>query len=141
MMRADRWIIAGTTIVIAGLTGWGFTVGEYPLEANVFPALAAAGVLLFGALAWREPSPAHDADAFSVAAMAWLVAVLPVIYLLGFRIGLPVYALVYALARRTHPVAALVLAAVVAAVVELLFVLVLKLPLGPGWLITAWRRQ
>ena len=139
-MRADRLIIAGTTIAVAGLTAWGFTLGDYPIEANVFPALAAAGVLLFGALAWREPLPAHDADAFSLAAMAWLAAVLPVIYLLGFRIGLPVYALIYALARRTHPVAALVLAAMIAAVVELLFVLVLKLPLGPGWLITALRR-
>ena len=139
-MRADHLIIAGAAIAVIALAVWGFTFGEYPLEANVFPALAAGSLALFGLLAWREPLPEHDPGAFSWPAVAWIAAVLPAIYLFGFRIGLPLYSLIYALACRTHPLAATILSAAVGVVIEILFVLVLKFPLGPGWLVKALLR-
>lgn len=140
MIRTDRALIAATIVAICALVVWGMTIGDYPASANVFPALAAGGVLLFGALALREGPSSGGHDDFTWSAVLWLLAVLPLIYLLGFRIGLPLYGFVYALARRTGLVLALVVAIGIAAVIEILFVRVLGLNFQLGWLLTLLHR-
>ena len=134
-VRADRMLIVGATLLVLGLLAWGLTLGDYPANANVFPGLAAAAMVVFGLLALREPPPATDAAGYTWSAAFWLGAALPLIYLLGFRIGLPVYAFAYALARTVRPVPALILAAAIALTIELLFVQILHLPLDRGWLL------
>lgn len=139
MIRSDRLIIAATTVAVVGVLLFGIVIGEYPASANVFPALAAAGVLVSGLFALREPIPEHPDGEFSWTALLWLLGVLPLIVLLGFRVGLPIYAFAYAFARGTRLPASLGVAAGVFAVVEVLFVRVLALPLSWGWLIEAAR--
>ncbi|MCQ8783053.1 tripartite tricarboxylate transporter TctB family protein [Mangrovibrevibacter kandeliae] len=134
MIRADRILIVATALLVVALVVWGMTLGEYPASANVFPAIAAGGVVVFGVLALREPPP-QEGTPLTLTAVLWLLAVLPLIYLLGFRIALPLYGLVYALARQTKPLPALALAIGIAAVVEILFVRVLGLHFDWGWLV------
>ncbi|WP_060567657.1 tripartite tricarboxylate transporter TctB family protein [Aurantimonas manganoxydans] len=135
MIRSDRLLIAGTILGVCALVIWGMTIGDYPASANVFPAIAAGGVLLFGLMAMRGEPPNDDHAAITWSAILWLLAALPLIYLLGFRIGLPAYGFVYAIARRTGPFVALVVAIGIAAVIEILFVRVLSLSFHWGWLI------
>jgi hypothetical protein len=135
VIRSDRVFILASMVCVLVLFIWGVTVGQYPFSANVFPALTSAGVVVFGLLALREGATELEGVAFSWIAVVWLLAVLPLIFLLGFRIGLPLYAFAYALARNTHPLVSLVLAAGIAAMIEILFVHVLALPLGWGWLV------
>lgn len=140
MIRTDRLLICGTILAVLAMVVWGMTIGGYPANANVFPAIAAGGVLVFGLLALREPPPEGGAGDVTWSAVLWLVAVLPLVYLLGFRIALPLYAFIFAIARRTSPLVSLLLAVGVAVVVEALFVRVLGLRLSWGWLAGAFLR-
>ena len=140
MIRSDRLLILAVIIAILAMVVWGMTLGGYPTSANVFPAIAAGGVLLFGLLALREDPPKDDDAPITLSAVLWLVAVLPLIYLFGFRIALPLYAFVFALARRTGPLVSILLALAISAVVEILFVRVLGLRFGWGWIAGAFIR-
>jgi hypothetical protein len=128
--------VAGLVLLVDGLVVWGMTVGNYPWAANVFPGLAAVTITAFGLWVIARPDAGlAEAEPLSLAAVLWLLALLPVLYLAGFRIGLPLYALVYALAKRTGALTALLLAAGVALLIEVMFVRILRVPLDQGWIV------
>lgn len=133
--RSTIFFVAGMVLLVDGLVVWGMTAANYPWAANVFPGLAALAISLFGAFVIARPGSAGEAEPISLEAVLWLMALLPLVYLIGFRIGLPLYALVYALAKRTGPLIALALAAGVALMVEIMFVRILRVPLEQGWIV------
>lgn len=133
---ATALFVAGTVLLVDGLLVWGMTAGNYPWAANVFPALAALAITVFGGFVIaRRAADATEAEPISVEAVLWLLALLPIIYLIGFRIGLPLYALVYAIAKRTGLMVALALTAGVALLIEIMFVRILRVPLEAGWIV------
>lgn len=133
--RSTILFVAGLVLLVDGLVIWGMTAGNYPWAANVFPGLAALAITLFGGFVIARPGPTEEAEPIRLEAVGWLLALLPLLYLVGFRIGLPFYALVYALAKRTGPLVAIALAAGVALLVEIMFVRILRVPLEQGWII------
>ena len=135
MITLDRVIILLTTCLALALLIWGMTVGGYPRGANIFPALATGGLILFGLLAIREKSCANNDDAFSWMAIVWLVGSLPFIFLFGFRIGLPLYALAYSIAHGMRYLPSTLLALGVIVCIEVIFVRILNVQLDPGWVV------
>jgi len=133
---ATSGFVAGLVLLADALVVWGMTAGNYPWAANVFPGLAAIAITAFGL--WVIACPAaglEEAEPLSLQAVLWVAALLPLLYLAGFRIGLPLYALVYALAKRTGVLIALALAAGVALLIEVMFVRILRVPLEEGWIV------
>jgi hypothetical protein len=138
MTRAGSTIlfVAGLVLLVDGLVVWGMTAGNYPWAANVFPGLAAAAITAFGLWAIARPAAGlEEAQPLSLEAVLWIVALLPILYVAGFRVGLPLYALIYALAKRTGILVALALTAAVALLIEIMFVRILRVPLEEGWIV------
>ncbi|HEX2256644.1 MAG TPA: hypothetical protein VHG92_08095 [Afifellaceae bacterium] len=128
--------VAGLMLVADGLVVWGMTAGGYPWAANVFPGLAALAITAFGLWVIVRPAAGlEEAEPLSLQGVLWLLALLPVLHLAGFRIGLPLYAFIYALTKRTGILVALALAAGVALLIEIMFVHVLRVPLEEGWIV------
>ena len=134
-VRSAQLFVAGMVLLVDGLVVWGMSAGGYPWAANVFPGLAALAITLFGAFVIARPGAAEEAEPISFQAVLWLAALLPLLYLVGFRIALPLYALAYTLAKRTGPLVALAMAAGVALLVEIMFVRLLRVPLEEGWIV------
>ena len=142
-MMLSRKIFAVATVALVDVAViWGILVGGYPLGANVLPALAAATLtFLCVPIVWRgrghqESSvQSRPRAAVSLSGLVWLAAFLPALYLLGFRLGLPLYALAYTASHNVRPAHSILLALSVALMVELLFVRALGLLLPAGWII------
>jgi hypothetical protein len=134
--RSTILFVAGLVLLVDGLVIWGLTIGNYPWAANVFPGLAALAITAFGLWVIARPAAGlEEAEPLSLEAVLWLLALLPLLYLVGFRIGLPLYALIYALAKRTGVLVALLLAAGVALLIEIMFIRILRVPLEQGWIV------
>jgi hypothetical protein len=133
------FFVAGMVLLVDGLVVWGIAIGGYPWTANMFPMLAATAITVFGSLVIIRPELPQDSEPLSWQAIAWLIAILPLIYLLGFQIALPFYALLYALAKRGGPFTAILLAAGVALLVQIIFVQILAVPLERGWILEQLR--
>jgi Tripartite tricarboxylate transporter TctB family len=126
-----------TAVAVDLLVLWGLTIGGYPGEANLFPALSAGFLTLMAAIiVLRPPRHAPDPDQpLHAAAVLWLGGLLAVLVLLGFRIGLPLFAVAYAGTTGARRWQAALLGVAVSATVEILFRRILGTPLDWGWLI------
>lgn len=137
-------LAVGLAIVVDAFVVAGAVWLRYPSQANTFPMIAAAALTILAILLVLNPAasaagddaaatatapPATGAD---IRAFLLMVAVLPALYLAGFRVGLPLYALVYALSFGARPWQAGLTAAVIALAIETLFVRVLTLRLPSG---------
>lgn len=128
-----------TTLLVDLLVLWGMTVGDYPGEANLFPAMAAGFLTLMAAIIVAgAPAVGRDGDEdgpFRAVALWWLGGVLAVLVLLGLRFGLPLFAVAYALSTGARRGPALALGVGVSLTVEVLFHRVLSMPLDRGWIL------
>jgi len=140
MSRLEAILLVVCVLAIDAAVVYGMTAGRYPFSASLFPLLSAVSLTVLGLavlLAGRREPRVEEPEGEAVwplASLLWLVAVVPTVMLLGFRIGLPAYALVYARAHRQGWLGSLLLTVLVAAVVEALFVGLLRLPLPRGYL-------
>lgn len=135
-------IVIAAVLLVDGLVLWGIAVEGYRAAANLMPAAVAVAVtLLCIPIVWRgrregrEDEPGAGTLVVSGSGLVWLVALAPVVFLLGFRLGLPIYAFVYAVGHGIRLAKATVLAMVVASTIEGLFVYALGVLLPTGWLI------
>jgi len=138
MTRLEAILLVVCLLVVDAAVVYGMTAANYPFSASLFPLLSAVSLTALGlAILWAgRHGPAAEAEAEAVwplASLLWLVAIVPTVVLLGFRLGLPLYALAYARAHRQGWLGSLLLTALVVAVVEALFVGLLRLPLPRGF--------
>lgn len=147
MTLARNSFVVATVALVDLAVIWGIFVGGYPLGANVLPALAAATMTLlcipivWGGRGYQDrAAKSQPSAAVSLPGVAWMAAFLPVVYLLGFRLGLPLYALTYAASHNVKPAHSILLSLSVSMMVEILFVRALGLLLPSGWILDSLYR-
>jgi hypothetical protein len=145
MSRTDRGFTIFILLFILGFLGLGALHYSYEWSVFRFPVLVGlvACLLCLGNLAQSRrltrtaPTPADPAknDApltfrEALLAMLWIAAIVPMVFVLGFAIGLPLYVFAYLKAHKRSWIQSAMVALCVLAVVYLFFVRVLGMPPG-----------
>ena len=146
-MRARTLFPIGLLAFVALLLGLS---SQYQFKAALFPWLfGSITALLLGVQIWREIAAARKTETAKVAGpkeirpfvmgIAWLVGILPMIYLLGFLVGLPIYCFLYFKLHGQKWLRSTVLTLLITAVIYGGFIIGLKVPLYKGLLFLALR--
>lgn len=141
MTRARNVLVVVVAVLLDGLVVWGIVAEGYRAGANLLPAaVALAMTLLCVPITWPDPTRRRQersgtrASIVSASGLVWLALLALAVLLLGFRLGLPVYASAYAVFQGIRPARAIILGLIVASAIEGVFVRTLGLPLPTGWI-------
>jgi hypothetical protein len=145
MGQTDRGFTIAILLFILGFLGLGAFHYAYEWSILRFPVLVGvvACFLCLASLAQgrRGPQTARAATdqtkgdgsltfREALPAMLWIVAIVPIVFVLGFAIGLPLYVLVYLKAHDRSWIQSVVVSICILAVVYLIFVRILAMPPG-----------
>ncbi len=145
MTRSALAFLILSTLGVNALVIGGFTIGRYPTNSNIFPAIAGILMLITTLVLvvqnWRSPvvkEKAQDDAPSQSEPMVWVGLLAIVVFTLGFRLGLPIFALAYSYRNGNTLPRSIGLALGVCLIVEVVFRQILNLPLDWGWLIETY---
>jgi hypothetical protein len=144
MSRTDRGFTIFILLFVLSFLGLGALHYGYEWSVFRFPVLVGlvAGLLCLGNLAQSRrrtrtvPAADRAKDDTSLTfreawpAMLWIATIVPIVFVLGFAIGLPLYVFAYLKAHKRSWIQSAMVALCVLAVVYLFFVRVLGMPPG-----------